>query len=114
MTETAIGITLVVICAVLHGFGQVFLKKSTLAKVRWFLWISAGVIILAFEALIYTQALKFLNVSVAFTLSSLNLIAVMLLSQRILREQVTRTRWIGIALIFAGTLLVMARTASAS
>ena len=114
MTETAIGITLVVICAVLHGFGQVFLKKSTLAKVRWFLWISAGVIILAFEALIYTEALKFLNVSVAFTLSSLNLIAVMLLSQRILREQVTRTRWIGIALIFAGTLLVMARTASAS
>jgi drug/metabolite transporter (DMT)-like permease len=114
MTETAIGIALVVICAVLHGFGQVFLKKSTLAKVRWFLWILAGVIILAFEALIYTQALKFLNVSVAFTLSSLNLIAVMLLSQRILREQVTRTRWIGIALIFAGTLLVMARTASAS
>ena len=111
MTETAIGISLVVLCAVLHGFGQVFLKKSTLARVRWFFWISAGAVILAVEALIYTEALKFLNVSVAFTISSLNLIAVMLLSQRILREEVTRTRWIGIALIFAGTVLVMARTA---
>jgi undecaprenyl phosphate-alpha-L-ara4N flippase subunit ArnE len=111
MTGTAIGISLVVFCAILHGLGQVFLKKSTLEKVRWFFWISAGVILLAFEALIYTEALKFLNVSVAFTLSSLNLIAVMLLSQRMLREQVTRTRWIGIALIFTGAILVMARAA---
>jgi drug/metabolite transporter (DMT)-like permease len=110
MTGKAIGILLVVVCAVLHGFGQVFLKKSTLAKVRWFYWISAGVLFLAFEALIYTEALKFLNVSVAFTISSLNLIAVMLLSQRILREQVTRRRWIGVALIFTGAILVMART----
>jgi undecaprenyl phosphate-alpha-L-ara4N flippase subunit ArnE len=109
MTGTAIGISLVVVCAVLHGFGQVFLKKSTFAKVRWFLWISGGVIFLAFEALLYTQALKFLDVSVAFTISSLNLIAVMLLSQRLLREQVTRTRWIGVALIFTGAVLVMAR-----
>jgi undecaprenyl phosphate-alpha-L-ara4N flippase subunit ArnE len=111
MTGTAIGISLVVLCAVLHGFGQVFLKKSTLARVRWLYWISAGVILLAFEALIYTEALKFLNVSVAFTISSLNLIAVMLLSQRILREQVTRTRWVGVALIFTGAVLVMARSA---
>jgi undecaprenyl phosphate-alpha-L-ara4N flippase subunit ArnE len=111
MTGTAIGISLVVFCAFLHGFGQVFLKKSTLAKVRWFFWISAGAAVLAVEALIYTEALKFLDVSVAFTLSSLNLIAVMLLSQRLLQEQVTRQRWIGVALIFAGAVLVMARTA---
>jgi drug/metabolite transporter (DMT)-like permease len=111
MTGSAIGISLVVVCAVLHGFGQVFLKKSTLAKVRWLFWISAGATLLAFEALIYTEALKFLNVSVAFTISSLNLIAVMLLSQRILREQVTRTRWVGVALIFTGAVLIMARSA---
>ncbi len=111
MTGTAIGILLVIFCALLEGVGQVFLKKSTLARVRWFVWISAGVIVLALEALVYTEALKLLNVSVAFTLLSLNLIAVTLLSQWILREQVTRTRWIGVALIFIGAALVMARTA---
>ncbi len=111
MTGTTIGILLVVVCAILEGFGQVFLKKSVLTKVRWFFWISAGVIALAIEALIYTEALKFLNVSVAFTVMSLNLIAITVLSQWILREHVTKTRWIGVALIFLGAALVMARTA---
>ena len=111
MTGTAIGILLVIVCAFLEGIGQVFLKKSVLTRVRWFLWISAGVTVLALEALVYTEPLKLLNVSVAFTLLSLNLIAVTLLSQWILREQVTRTRWIGVALIFAGAALVMVRTA---
>ncbi len=111
MTGTTIGILLVVLCALLEGIGQVFLKKSVLTRVRWFLWISAGVTVLAIEALLYTEALKLLNVSVAFTLLSLNLIAITILSRWILREQVTRTRWIGVALIFLGAALVMARTA---
>ncbi|MGO9543559.1 MAG: EamA family transporter [Rhodomicrobium sp.] len=111
MTGTALGILLVVFCAILEGLGQVFLKKSVLTRVRWFLWISVGVAVLALEALVYTEALKFLNVGVAFTIMSLNLIAVTLLSQWILREHVTRTRWIGVALIFIGAALVMARTA---
>ncbi len=111
MTATAIGILLVIFSATLEGMGQVFLKKSVSARVRWFLWISVGVAFLSLEALVYTEALKLLNVSVAFSLMSLNLIAVALLSQWILRERVTRTRWIGVALIFAGAALVMAHTA---
>ncbi len=111
MTGTTIGILLVIVCAILEGLGQVFLKKSVLTRVRWFLWISAGIAVLALQSLVYTEALKFLDVSVAFTIGSLNLIAITLLSQWILREHVTRTRWIGVALIFAGAALVMARTA---
>jgi len=110
MTGTTIGIMLVVFCAFLEGLGQVLLKKSVLTKVRWFMWISAGVIVLALQALIYTEALKLLDVSVAFTILSLNLIAITVLSRWILREQVTRTRWIGIGLIFVGVALVMARS----
>lgn len=110
MTGTAIGIFLVVVCAFLEGIGQVFLKKSVLTKVRWLFWISAGVTVLAVEALVYTEALKLLNVSRAFTILSLNLIAITLLSQWILRERVTRTRWIGVCLIFVGAALVMARS----
>ncbi len=89
--------------------GRLFLPE--VMRVRWFLWIFIGVTMLALEALVYTEALKLLNVSVAFTILSLNLIAVTLLSQWILREQVTRTRWIGVAFIFIGAALVMARTA---
>src|SRR5271166_3577971 len=107
MTGTTIGILLVVICAVLEGLGQVFLKKSVLTRVRWFVWISAGVAVLALEALVYTEALKLLNVSVAFTICSLNLIAITILSHFILRENVTKTRWIGVGLIFVGAALVM-------
>ncbi len=110
MTGTTIGIMLVVVCAILEGIGQVFLKKSVLTRVRWFFWISAGVVALALEALVYTEALKLLDVSVAFTICSLNLIAITLLSQWFLRERVTRTRWIGVILIFVGAALVMART----
>ncbi len=109
MTGTTLGILLVVICALLEGLGQVFLKKSVLTRVRWFFWISAGAVVLAIEALVYTEALKLLNVSVAFTIGSLNLIAIALLSQWILREHVTRTRWIGVGLIFVGAALVMVR-----
>jgi len=110
MTGTTIGIILVIVCAFLEGLGQVFLKKSVLTKVRWFVWISAGVIVLSLEALLYTEALKFLDVSVAFTICSLNLIAITVLSRLMLREQVSKTRWIGVGLIFVGVALVMART----
>jgi len=110
MTGTLVGISLVIFCAVLEGFGQVLLKKSTVAQVNWFLWISPGVLILALEALVYTEALKFLDVSAAFTVLSLNLITIALLSKWLLREDLSRTRWIGIALIFAGVALVVART----
>jgi drug/metabolite transporter (DMT)-like permease len=109
MTATVAGILLVVVSALLEGIGQVFLKKSVLTRVRWFLWISFGVIALSIEALIYTEALKLLSVSVAFTIGSLNLIAITLLSQWILRERVTAERWIGVCLIFVGAALVMAR-----
>jgi drug/metabolite transporter (DMT)-like permease len=110
MTGTIAGISLVLFCAVLDGFGQVLLKKSMVAQVNWFLWISPGVLILALEALVYTEALKFLDVSAAFTILSVNLIIIALLSQWLLREDVSRTRWIGIAFIFAGVALVIART----
>jgi drug/metabolite transporter (DMT)-like permease len=95
MTGTTIGISLVIVSAILEGLGQVFLKKSVLRGVRWFLWISAGVAVLALQALLYTEALKFLGISVAFAIGSLNLIAITLLSQWILGKQVTGRRWIG-------------------
>jgi drug/metabolite transporter (DMT)-like permease len=110
MSQTALGVLLVVICTLLEGVGQVFLKKSVLGAVRWYLWISVGVVILFVETVIYTKALTFLDVGAAYTISSLNLISVTLMSRCLLREKVTRTRWIGIFLITAGVGLVVSRT----
>ena len=110
MSQTSIGVLLVVICTLLEGVGQVFLKKSVLGAVRWYLWISFGIVILAIETLIYTKALTFLDVGAAYTISSLNLISVTLMSRCFLRENVTRMRWIGIVLISIGVSLVAVRT----
>lgn len=109
MTGTTIGIVLVVVAATLEGFGQVFLKKSTLSKVRCYFWIAAGLTVLGLEALVYTQALRYLDLSVAFTMLSLGSIVVTVLSRLLLNEHVTKTRWIGVALIFVGVALVAGR-----
>ena len=109
MGQTTIGVLLVVICALLEGVAQVFLKKSVLRAVRWYLWISVGIAILLIEKVIYSQALLFLDVGAAYAIGSLNLISVTLISRCLLREKVTRMRWIGVCLIFIGVGLVAAR-----
>ena len=110
MGQTTIGVLLVVICALLEGVAQVFLKKSVLGAVRWYLWISFGVAILLIEKVIYSQALLFLDVGAAYAIGSLNLISVTFISRCLLREKVTRMRWIGVCFIFIGVGLVAART----
>ena len=110
MGQTTIGVLLVVICALLEGVAQVFLKKSVLGAVRWYLWISFGVAILLIEKVIYSQALLFLDVGAAYAIGSLNLISVTFISRCLLREKVTRMRWIGVCFIFVGVGLVAART----
>jgi drug/metabolite transporter (DMT)-like permease len=65
---------------------------------------------LVFEAGLYTKALLFLDVGAAYAITSLNLIWVTFMSQCFLREKVTKTRWVGVCLIFIGVGLVVART----
>ena len=107
--EAAVGVLLVVICELLEGVAQVFLKKSVLRAVRWYLWISFGVVLLVAEKVVYSEALLFLDVGAAYAISSLNLISITFLSRFLLREKVTRKRWIGVCLIFVGVGLVAAR-----
>src|ERR1700693_4395533 len=110
MGQTAVGVLLVVICALLEGVAQVFLKKSVLGAVRRYLWISFGVLILLIQKMIYSEALLFIDVGAAYTISSLNLIAITFMSRCLLREKVTRMRWIGVCLIFICVGLGGART----
>ncbi len=108
MTPTIVGVLLVVACTVFEGIGQIFLKKSVLEAARRHIWIALGICFLTLEVLIYSGALRFLAVSIAFSVSSLSFVTVTVLSMWLLRERITRTRWIGVVLILVGTSLIVA------
>jgi drug/metabolite transporter (DMT)-like permease len=108
MSSTAFGIMLVLICAFIEGLAQVFLKKSMLPSGRGMVWVVAGAALLLLQYVIYAGALSFLELSVAFPVSSLSFVAVVVLSRWMLQEKVSTLRWIGVGLILIGTSLVVA------
>ena len=66
MSPLTIGLLLVVLCATLEACAQTSFKHSTLATDRRRLWISVGLTFFVFEALLYTGALRFVDVSTAY------------------------------------------------
>jgi undecaprenyl phosphate-alpha-L-ara4N flippase subunit ArnE len=69
-------------------------------------WIGAGLAAYGLEIVLYSIALHFLDVSVAFPLGSLCFVGVAILSKVALGETVSRIRWTGIVLILAGTAFI--------
>ena len=110
MTHTALGIALVVLSSFIEGVGEIFLKKSRLELQRQVFWIASGVSVFVVQMSVYTAALKFLDVGAAFAIASLSFVFVALLSKYLLGEAVTPVKWLGIALIVAGTSLIGAGT----
>jgi multidrug transporter EmrE-like cation transporter len=108
MSTTGVGVILVVVCAFIEGFAQVALKLSVLEPARRFIWIGGGVVLFIIRALLYSVSLRFLAVGVAFAVDALSLVTIALTSMWLLRERVTRMRWIGIGLIVVGVVLVAA------
>jgi multidrug transporter EmrE-like cation transporter len=109
MTAAFVGVLLVLVCTVLEGLAQVSLKLSATARLRRRSWGTVGITLFVAEAVVYTRALTALDVSIAYPLGSLSFVAVTVLSRWLLGETVTRTRWLGVALIILGAGLVMAR-----
>ena len=108
MSATTIGVLLVMLCGIIEGIAQVFFKKSALVPDGKPVWIGAGVVLFILQALIYTGALQFVEVSTAFPIGSIAFVIVAVLSRRFLQEPVTGTRWIGIGLIVVGVTLLAA------
>lgn len=106
MTVTTLGIMLVVLSTLIEGVGEILLKKSQLDRARQVSWVLAGVVVFVVQMAVYTAALKFLDLGVAFALTSLSFVAVALLSKLLLGEAVTPIRWLGVALIVFGTVLI--------
>jgi len=106
MTAVTIGVLLVVLCGFIEGVAQLFFKKSALIPGGRPLWIGLGVALFTLQALLYTGALQFVEISTAFPIGSVSYVVVAILSQVHLKEPVTGKRWVGIALIMAGVTLL--------
>ena len=106
MTQTAIGIMLVVLSSLIEGFGEIFLKKSRMQRHRQVYWVALGVAVFIVQIFVYTAALQHLAVGAAFAIASLGFVFVALLSKWFLREEVTPIKWLGIAFIMLGTSLI--------
>jgi multidrug transporter EmrE-like cation transporter len=109
VTATTAGVILVILCSIVEGVAQVFFKKSALVPRQKARWVSAGIALFIVQALAYTGALQFVEVSTAFPLGSIGFVIVAMLSQRMLGEPVTRMRWVGIVFIIAGVSLLASR-----
>ncbi|HZE61961.1 MAG TPA: EamA family transporter [Burkholderiales bacterium] len=107
MTEAIAGVALVILASIIEGVSQMFFKKSALVATAKKRWIVLGVALFIVQALIYTGALRFVEVSSAFPIGSIGFVVVALLSQRFLAEPVTGTRWTGVVLITLGVALLV-------
>lgn len=83
-----------------NGIGDLFLH----------LWrhppVLLGILCFTSEAVLWTMALRLLDVSVAFPAGSLCFVFVAVLSRFWLREMVGLERWIGVGLILAGVAVI--------
>ena len=109
MTPTVAGVLLVSLCALIEGFAQIAFKVSSSPQARRALWIGAGVALFLVRAVAYSQALRYLNVSIAYAVDALSFVAVTVLSLWLLREHVTAIRWVGVALIMIGIGMIVAQ-----
>jgi drug/metabolite transporter (DMT)-like permease len=109
MNTTTLGILLVCVCAIIESFAHVALKLSAAARAHRFFWIASGIVLFLIRALVYSGALRFLNVSVAFAVDAVSLVTITLMSMWLLREKVTMIRWVGMGLIFIGASLIAAQ-----
>ena len=68
-----------------------------------------GVALFLVRAVAYSEALRYLNVSIAYAVDALSFVAVTVLSLWLLREHVTPIRWLGVALIMLGIGMIVAQ-----
>lgn len=109
MSEATIGVLLVCVCAVGEGAGQLAFKLSVTRPVRHYYWIAAGLVFFILDAVLYSLALRYLAVNIAFAIGSLGMVSIAIMSRFFLKERIVPIRWIGILLIAAGTVLIVSQ-----
>jgi undecaprenyl phosphate-alpha-L-ara4N flippase subunit ArnE len=112
------GLAFVVTAVLFEALGQLSFKygaesaRADLSKWGPFrrLWrnrsVAIGIACFVGQAVLWTMALRLLDISVAFPASSLCFVFVALLSKFWLHEQVGLERWIGLFFILSGVVLI--------
>lgn len=106
MSAELTGILLAIAAVLVESVAQLSLKLGSAGGLGAKRWIGLGVLAYGGEILLYTFALRFLDVSVAFPLGSLCFVGVAVLSKVFLGETVSRVRWLGVGCILAGAVCV--------
>jgi undecaprenyl phosphate-alpha-L-ara4N flippase subunit ArnE len=113
-----LGLTFVTMAVLLEAVGQLALKQGAeSARGSAGLWglfrrlwrnrsVAVGIGCFAVEAVLWTMALRLLDVSIAFPAGSLCFVFVAVLSRFWLHEQVGVERWIGVSLILGGVVVI--------
>jgi len=109
MNPRLLGFLLVLCATMIEAFGQILLKKSALHEsdsTKKNFYFAFGVLCLAVEAIVWSNVLRLLDVSVAYPMGSLSFVAVTIFSWLLLKEKIVRERWLGVSLILCGTALL--------
>jgi uncharacterized membrane protein len=105
-------IAIVLFCAILAASGQIFFKLSSKSfSMDPTTWIKnpffiSGIILYATSAVLFIWTLKFGNLSVLYPLIATSYIWVSILSVWLLKEDFPLFKWIGVALIMLGILVI--------
>jgi multidrug transporter EmrE-like cation transporter len=107
MTPLLVGIMLVVTASAVEGLAQVCLKRAATPSANKRRWLSLGIVLFIVEALLYSAALRSLDVSTAYPLGALSFVSVTVFSRWLLNEKISPQRWLGLALIVCGGALIV-------
>jgi len=108
----SMAIVIVVIISIIAAFAALLLKigSKKVKKNNFGLFENKEVILGIFLYLaplpLYLYSLKIADLSVVYPLTALSYVWVAILSQKLLKEEVNRQRWVGIALIILGVVMV--------
>jgi len=102
------GVSMILIGSALEGIAQVSLKIASSKKSwRYVFWTGFGSTLFVIEIALYTRALKFLDIAVAYPLNALSYAAVLIASRMLLNEKTDWRRWLGVGCIVAGAALAI-------
>ncbi len=114
-------IIIVIISVFVGAFGQIYFKKGMVStkiigmlntiksavKVFSNPAVLLGLILYAISSILWLFAMTRLDISLMYPLTSLGYFITAIFASKMLGERVTSSRWIGISLIFLGSLLIM-------
>ena len=116
--ETYKWLPLFIVGAVLESVTQLFLKKGAstnqhlrgldyLLKVVRDKWVVSGVLVYVLQMILWVVLLMYIPLTIAFPLTGIQKVIIILFAAFVLKESVSRIEWAGVLLITAGIAFII-------